>query len=162
MISQSFWLLTLLYPPAYRSFANWMNNLRRVSGLVWTQAPKPVPTEPIAPALKFSTFKTDHALLYHCLHTRSFLTTPELFPRTDPQQEPTCCTSPGDTGASGRACPGETRGSHAADSDPHPAQENTDTVSSKAREGAAPAMKSNGQLTELGPIYLADTARLIA
>lgn len=42
---QTFWLLTLLHPPAYRFLANWMDNLRRVSGLLRTRALKPVPPE---------------------------------------------------------------------------------------------------------------------
>jgi len=36
-------------------------------------------------APRFSAIKTDNILLYHSLHTGSFLTAPELFPTTDPQ-----------------------------------------------------------------------------
>lgn len=94
------------------------------------------------------------------LDTVSFLTALELFPLTDPQQELTCCTPPGETGSSGGACPWETRGLHAAVSNPHPAQENIATESRKAREGAASAMKSNGQHAELQPTSLADMEHL--
>lgn len=115
------------------------------------------------PAPKFSAFKTDHVLLYHLLRTGSFLTAPELFPLTDPPQGQACCTPPGETGPSGRACPVETRRLHAVISDAHPAWENIATVSRKGREGAALAMKSNGHHAELGPIYLlADTVHFIA
>lgn len=106
--------------------------------------------------------RTDHALLYHYLHTGSFLTAPELFSLTDPQQELTCCARPGETRPSGRACRRETRGLHTAVSKPHPAQENIATVSSKGREGAVPAMKSKGQHTEWRPTYLGDTVSFTA
>lgn len=143
---QSLGLFSLLYPVAYLSLANWRGNLQRVTGFLWTQALKLVPSEQLS-----------HSQFFHIQDSPCFavpLSTHWLLPYWLTLNKSQLAALPKERPALEEHILGKQGlDLFAATPNLHPAQQNTTIINNKGRDESLLAMQSNGQHTQQRPSF---------